>query len=206
MLAAVAKRLSANSHPWDTVARFGGDEFALLLEEVANRGDARRAALRMAEELRPPIVLGGHEVFVTPSIGIALADPLRHKAEDLLRVADRALRSAKNSGEVYSLVSNLGTTGQALRRLKLEGDLRRAIEREEFMLCYQPEVLLRSDSTVGMEALLRWEHPERGLLSPQTSFPSPRQPARSPRLGCGCSGRPAGKRGSGGRRTQVSRN
>jgi diguanylate cyclase (GGDEF)-like protein/PAS domain S-box-containing protein len=171
LLAGVAERLKACFRPEDTVARLGGDEFAALLEDVADRGDATRAALRMAEVLRPPFVLGEREVFARPSIGIAVHASGEVRAEDLVQSADRAMYRAKNSGEVYSLASRLGTTGQALRRLELEGDLRRALEREQLRVCYQPMVLLRDGRIVGMEALVRWEHPERGLLLPSEFIP-----------------------------------
>jgi diguanylate cyclase (GGDEF)-like protein/PAS domain S-box-containing protein len=114
LLAGVAERLKACFRPEDTVARLGGDEFAALLEDVADRGDATRAALRMAEVLRPPFVLGEREVFARPSIGIAVHASGEVRAEDLMQSADRAMYRAKNSGEVYSLASRSGTTGQAL--------------------------------------------------------------------------------------------
>jgi diguanylate cyclase (GGDEF)-like protein/PAS domain S-box-containing protein len=171
LLAGVAERIKACFRPEDTVARLGGDEFAALLEDVVGKGDATRAALRIAEVLRPPFVLGEREVFARPSIGIAIHSPGEVTAEDLVQSADRAMYRAKNSGEVYSLASDVGTTGQALRRLELEGDLRRAIEREQLRVCYQPTVLLRDGRIVGMEALVRWGHPERGLLLPSEFIP-----------------------------------
>ena len=171
LLAGVAGRLKACLRPEDTVARLGGDEFAVLLEDIADEGEATRAALQIAEELRSPFVLGGREVFATPSIGIALGPSTGTLAEDLLRSADRAMYRAKNSSEVYSLASEAGATGKALKRLELEGDLRRAIEREQFRVCYQPMVSLENGRIVGMEALVRWEHPERGLLLPSEFVP-----------------------------------
>ena len=166
LLVGVAERLEACIGPEDTVARLGGDEFAVLLEDIVDEEDATRTALRIAEKLKSPFVLGGREVFATPSIGIALGPSTGILAEDLLRGADRAMYRAKNGGEVYSLASEAGTTGQALRRLELESELRRAIDREQIRVCYQPIVLLENSEIVGMEALVRWEHPERGLLSP----------------------------------------
>jgi EAL domain-containing protein (putative c-di-GMP-specific phosphodiesterase class I) len=152
--------------PEDTVARLGGDEFAVLLDAVVGEWDARRAALRIAEALKPPFVLRGREVFARSSIGIAIGTSAEDDAEDILRSADMAMYQAKNSSEIYSLASRPGNTGQALRRLELESDLRRAIERGEFRVYYHPTVLLENGSIVGMEALMRWEHPERGTLLP----------------------------------------
>jgi predicted signal transduction protein with EAL and GGDEF domain len=148
------------------VARLGGDEFAVLLEAVVGERDAMRAALRIAEALRPPFALRGREVSARSSIGIAISTSAGDNAEDLLRSADMAMYQAKNSSEVYSLASRPGNTGQALRRLELESDLRRAIERGEFRVHYHPTVLLENGRIVGMEALVRWEHPERGTLLP----------------------------------------
>ena len=119
----------------------------------------------------PPFSLEGREMFATTSIGIAFRASAESSAEDLLRVADRAMYQAKRGGEVYALKSGLGTSGQALRRPELEGNLRRALEREESRICYQPEVVLENGRTVGMEALVRWEHPERGLLLPSRFVP-----------------------------------
>jgi diguanylate cyclase (GGDEF)-like protein/PAS domain S-box-containing protein len=167
LLTAVAARLKACLRLEDTVARLGGDEFAVLLEDVVGEREATRAALRMTEALRPPFMLGGREVFARFSIGIAVGAP----AEDLLRSADMAMYLAKNSSEVYSLASKPGPTRQALRRLELEGDLRRAIECEEFRFRYQPMVQLENGRIVGMEALVRWEHPERGTLLPSEFIP-----------------------------------
>jgi diguanylate cyclase (GGDEF)-like protein/PAS domain S-box-containing protein len=171
LLTAVARRLEACLHLEDTVARLGGDEFAVLLEDVVDERDATRAALRIVEALKPPIVLGEREVFARSSIGVAVGASAGDKAEDLLRSADMAMYQAKNGSEVYSLASRPVNTGQALRRLELEGNLRRAIEREEFSVSYQPMVLLETGRIIGMEALVRWEHPERGTLLPSEFIP-----------------------------------
>ena len=171
LLTAVARRLKACLRPEDTVARLGGDEFAVLLEDVVDERDATRAALRIVEALKPPFVLGEREVYARFSIGIAVGASAEDKAEDLLRSADMAMYQAKNSGEVYSLASRSVNTGRALRRLELEGNLRRAIEREEFSVSYQPVVLLANGRIIGMEALVRWEHPERGTLLPSEFIP-----------------------------------
>ena len=171
LLAGVARRLRACLRPEDTVARLGGDEFAILLEDITDEGEAARTALRIIESLRAPFKLGEHEAFATPSIGIALDASSRDKSEELLRMADMAMYQAKNNGEPYCLASGVGTTGQALRRLELETDLRRAIERKSLRVCYQPEVSVEDGRTVGMEALVRWAHPERGLLAASEFVP-----------------------------------
>lgn len=172
LLAGVAQRLRACVRPEDTVARLGGDEFAVLLEDVTDQTEATRIALRMADALRPPFILGEHEVFATPSIGIALGNSARDEPERLLRSAGMAMYEAKNSGTLYSLASDLSTTGShALSRLQLESELRRAIESRRLRVFYQPQLLLENGRTVGMEALVRWAHPRRGLLLPAEFVP-----------------------------------
>jgi diguanylate cyclase (GGDEF)-like protein/PAS domain S-box-containing protein len=172
LLIAVAERLKACLRPEDTVARFGGDEFTILLEDIADESDAIHTAAQIAEELKTPFVLEEREVFTTPSIGIALGTSGKDRPEDLLRQADIAMYQAKNKGEAYYLAADLSMSSRALKRLELENDLRRAIEREEFRVYYQPIVLLENGRTVGMEALVRWEHPERGLLLPFEFVPT----------------------------------
>ena len=169
LLIAVAERLKTCLGPEDTIARLGGDEFAILLEDIKAESDAVDIAVCIAEELQTPFVLGEREVFSTSSIGIALGGTSsnRRRAEDLLRLADMEMYRAKSKGWTYSVGSGLGViSNHALKRLELAGDLRRAIERREFRVYYQPMVALEDSSIVGMEALVRWEHPERGLLLP----------------------------------------
>jgi diguanylate cyclase (GGDEF)-like protein/PAS domain S-box-containing protein len=169
LLIAVAERLKACLRLEDTIARLGGDEFAILLEDIKAESDAVDMAMCIAEELQTPFVLGEREVFSTSSIGIALGGTSsnRRRAEDLLRLADMEMYRAKSKGWTYSVGSGLGViSNHALKRLELAGDLRRAIERWEFRVYYQPMVALEDSSIVGMEALVRWEHPARGLLLP----------------------------------------
>ena len=172
LLIAVAERLKACSHPGDTVARLGGDEFAILLEDIRGKNEATDAAERVAEELRSSFMLGEYEVHTTASVGIALSSSNGDQAENLLRSADMAMYQAKNKGRVYSLAADAKSMPKlALKRLELESDLRRAIKHEEFRVCYQPEVLLEHGRIVAVEALVRWEHPERGLLLPGKFIP-----------------------------------
>jgi diguanylate cyclase (GGDEF)-like protein len=164
LLITVGERLRECLRPEDAVARLGGDEFTVMLEDMRNQGEATEIAERITQELRRPFMLGGREVVIAPSIGIALGASSKVRPEDLLRAADAAMYQVKRKGRAYGLAADLSMESRALKRLELEGDLRRAIERQEFRVYYQPEVLLSSGKTVGVEALLRWEHPERGIL------------------------------------------
>ena len=171
LLAAVAGRLRRCLRPADTAARLGGDEFAALLEDVKGASGATRVAERIVEELGTPFVLGGQEVYVTPSIGICAAQSGREAPEDLVRNADVAMYRAKEEGKARHRVFDPSMEEGVRERLRLENDLRRAIERDEFEVYYQPVVALDTGRIVGMEALVRWEHPERGLLSPSGFVP-----------------------------------
>jgi diguanylate cyclase (GGDEF)-like protein/PAS domain S-box-containing protein len=175
LLVAVGERLRGSLRPEDTLVRFGGDEFTVLVEDAEDPADAARVAERIMGVLREPFVLMGRELFVKPSIGIALGDARTTKsssAEDLLRDADAAMYRAKGEGVGYR-VFEPAMYEQAQRRLRLENELRRAIGSGEFVVCYQPIVDLRSDEEAwGMEALVRWNHPERGLLDPEGFVPA----------------------------------
>jgi diguanylate cyclase (GGDEF)-like protein/PAS domain S-box-containing protein len=166
LLKMVAQRLRACLRPGDTVARLGGDEFAVLLEDAARAGNAASVADRIASTLQEPISWSGHTLFVTASVGVASSGPTLTSAEDLLHAADAAMYRAKESGKARHEVFEEGMSAETRGRLKLEKDLRLALERGEFRVYYQPEVDLRSGDIVGMEALLRWEHPGRGQVSP----------------------------------------
>ena len=165
LLAAAAPRLKQAIRSSDTVARFGGDEFGILLEEVADERDAVEMAQRIAGVFGRPFVLDDNEHFVTTSIGIALADG-REIADDLIRDADAAMNRAKELGRARYELFDVGMRGRAISRLQVENDLRRALERDELTLDYQPVVSLRDHSVVGVEALIRWEHPARGRIAP----------------------------------------
>jgi diguanylate cyclase (GGDEF)-like protein len=167
LLVAVAKRIKDCLRPEDTGARLGGDEFTILLEEVDSVSEAVRVAERIAEVLQPPFALDRHEVFSTTSIGIALSSPLQKQPADLLRHADLAMYRAKHKGKDRYEVFEPSMSTYALERLRLENELRRALERGEFKVCYQPVVALEGGRIAGAEALVRWEHPSRGLLLPE---------------------------------------
>ena len=170
LLAAVAARLKQAVRPSDTVARFGGDEFGLLLEELSSEREAIGMAERIASVFARPFALETNEHFVTTSVGIALAEG-GELAVDLIRDADAAMYRAKERGRArYELYDEV-MRGRAIARLRIENDLRRAIERNELRLAYQPVVSLRDESVVGVEALIRWDHPERGSIPPDAFIP-----------------------------------
>ena len=170
LLTVVAQRLRRCLRPEDTLARFGGDEFVVLIEAVDDPAPAVRVAERITEELRRPFVLEGRELYVLASIGISLGDARTHDTDDLLREADTAMYRAKDEGGDFR-VFNPAMYERAFRRLEVENDLRRAIEQEEFVVHYQSMVDLQSGELWGMEALVRWNHPERGLLEPSEFVP-----------------------------------
>jgi diguanylate cyclase (GGDEF)-like protein/PAS domain S-box-containing protein len=165
LLTAAAPRLKQALRSSDTVARFGADEFAILLEEIADERDAVEMAQRVAGMFTRPFVLAGTEHFVTTSIGIALAAS-GERAEDVIRDADAAMHRAKERGRARYELFDQGIRGRAISRLRVENDLRRALERDELMLDYQPQVSLGDRSIVGVEALVRWGHPDRGRIAP----------------------------------------
>jgi diguanylate cyclase (GGDEF)-like protein/PAS domain S-box-containing protein len=170
LLAAAAPRLRQAVRSSDTVARFSGDEFGILLEDIGGEQDAIDMAERIAGVFTRPFVLDGNEHFVTTSIGIALAEG-GERAEDLLRDADAAMHRAKERGRARYELFDEALRGRALSRLRVENDLRRALERDELVLHYQPLVSLRDRAMVSVEALVRWEHPERGRISPGDFIP-----------------------------------
>ncbi|HEX5717338.1 MAG TPA: EAL domain-containing protein [Thermoanaerobaculia bacterium] len=166
LLIQIARALSSALRPMDTIARIGGDEFAILLERGHEVEDAASVADRIHERLAAPINLGGHEVFITASIGIAICTPDYEKPEDLLRDADTAMYRAKSSGRACHVVFHRGMHHFVMARLQLESELRRAIERGQIEVHYQPFVDLGTGTVTGVEALMRWIHPRRGLILP----------------------------------------
>ncbi len=171
LLVEVAKRLQSCLRPADTVARLSGDEFTILLEDVPTTGDARKVAERVQAELRLPFWLGTNEVFSGVSIGIAHGSAAYATPEDMLRDADTALYRAKAQGRGRCVEFDASMHDRAVELLQLETSLRRALERREFHLHYQPVVSLRSGRISGAEALLRWKHPGRGLVPPMEFIP-----------------------------------
>ena len=171
VLEAVARRLETCLRPGDTVARFGGDEFAVLLDGVRAPDEARAIAERIDGALREPFELDGREAFVTASMGIALGVVGHTEPGDLLRDADVALYRAKADAASRQAVFEPGMSSANVERLDLENDLRRAIERDELRLDYQPLVDLATNKIVGIEALVRWQHPVRGLVAPMSFIP-----------------------------------
>lgn len=171
LLVAIAHRLTTCLRPGDTIARLGGDEFVILLENMKDASDATLIADRIQKELIEPFDLSGHEVFSTASIGIALSTTEYNQPEDLLRDADIAMYRAKALGKARYEIFNSNMHLRAMSLLHLETDLRHAIEREEFRIHYQPIVSLRSGRIAGFEALARWYHPQRGLISPAEFIP-----------------------------------
>jgi diguanylate cyclase (GGDEF)-like protein/PAS domain S-box-containing protein len=171
VLVEVAERLRSAIRPGDTVARLGGDEFAFLLEDVIDRGDGETVANRIMAALASPIAVGTSEVVVSASIGIATGGNGRDDASALLRDADVAMYSAKrrNRGSFANYEPTMHAA--ALARLELEADLRRAIDGDQFLLHYQPIVVLDDGRITGFEALVRWGHPRRGLVGPADFIP-----------------------------------
>ena len=178
LLVGVAERIRSCLRPEDTLARLGGDEFIALLEETRREG-AILVAERIAQELGRPFYIGEHELFTSSSIGISFSDlasgfvsganhpGTAHRGwEELLKEADIAMYRAKERGKARHEIFEGWMDLQATERLKLSNDLRRSVEREEFVLHYQPIAHLTTGKIEGFEALLRWEHPERGLLLP----------------------------------------
>ena len=171
LLVATAERLRTCVRPEDTLARLGGDEFAVLIEALPAIADATAVAERIATELRAPFDFEGREVFVSASVGIALGDAQRGRPEELLRDADLAMYQAKKNGKARFDVFHPGMNARALEYLELETDLRHAVGRDQLRLHYQPLVAPDTGRIVEMEALVRWEHPRRGLLSPADFIP-----------------------------------
>ncbi len=165
VLVGLAERLRACLRPEDTPARLSGDEFAVLLECVTDVSEAARVAERIAARLGEPFTVEGREVVVSSSIGITLGTHDDEPAS-LLRQADVAMYRAKNSGKAHYQIYDGRMGSEALERLELEYDLRWAVERGELEMYYQPQVELATGSIVGMEALLRWKHPQRGVVPP----------------------------------------
>jgi diguanylate cyclase (GGDEF)-like protein/PAS domain S-box-containing protein len=171
LLVAVAQRLTPHVAGRSSLARFGGDEFVAVLADFANPRDVEQVAEKLLSELRRPFSTKGYELVVGATVGIAIASPDLSTPKDLLRAADVALYRAKAAGGGVFAVFDPSVDRQGLERLEREADLRRALERGEFHIAYQPIVDVASRSILAVEALLRWDHPERGLLHPSEFIP-----------------------------------
>jgi diguanylate cyclase (GGDEF)-like protein/PAS domain S-box-containing protein len=169
LLRAVAPRLRSHLRPGDIVARFGGDEFGILIDRLADEGEAVTIADRVADAFTQPFSLDGVDHFVSASIGVAVSRTSEERtvnAELLIRDADAAMYRAKEGGRARCVLFDAEMRASAMRRLEVERELRHALDREELALHYQPVVNLRSGGITGLEALVRWRHPERGMLDP----------------------------------------
>lgn len=171
LLKNVAQRLKECVREEDTVARLGGDEFTVILEQISNVDDASIVAKKIIEAVALPMILNGHEVFVTASIGITIYPHDSTDMDELIKNADSAMYRAKEEGkngyEFYTRQMNTRT----VERMAIENELRHAMERNEFALYYQPKVDMKSGNILSMEALLRWEHPTRGTVPPDEFIP-----------------------------------
>lgn len=171
LLKAVAQILENCIRTIDTVARFGGDEFVILLDDINDVSDSIRIARRVHEELSQPFLLEGHQVFTSASIGIALSSSEHKNKEDIIRDADIAMYKAKANGRARYEVFDKYMHKIIMNRLKLEVELRRAVQNKEFLVYYQPIVSMSDLRIVGAEALVRWLHPEHGFIPPVEFIP-----------------------------------
>ena len=171
LLCQAAARLNESVRDYDTVARLGGDEFAILLPDIRQGDDLGRMANTILEKFKERFLLDGQELFISCSVGIALYPDDSADANDLVKYADSAMYLAKRSGRNSFRFYSKDLTASAEERMRLESELRRAIERGELELHYQPKVLLDSGAMVGCEALLRWRHPEMGMIPPSSFIP-----------------------------------
>ena len=172
VLKALADLLTGHAKPGDTVARLSGDEFALLLENIPADGAVPQQASAILNTLSQALRIDDHELYITTCIGIALAPADGDDPHTLLRNADTAMYRAKEQGRHCFQFYSADLSATAFKRLDLETNLRRAVERDEFYLCFQPQIDLRSGRVIGAEALLRWRHPERGLINPMEFIPT----------------------------------
>ena len=170
-LAEVSQRLMGSVRGMDLVARFGGDEFVLLLEQVESPREAIQITKRVRDVMRKPFMVDGHELVSSASLGLALAADGSSSADELIRHANIAMYRAKESGRNRFHLFNERMLAETLAALRLENDLRRALRRKEFFLVYQPIISLRDGKLAGFESLVRWAHPKRGLITPAEFIP-----------------------------------
>ncbi len=171
LLQNVAQKLQSHLKPTDLIARIGGDEFVILLEDIAGDEDVLQVVQKILHQFQTSTVINGHEVFITTSIGLVFGNSHYKKANDLIRDADIALYRAKSEGKATYRLFDARMHTQAVNRLNLETQLRKAFERDEFVLHYQPIMDIFKKQLVGFEALVRWQHPTRGLILPSEFIP-----------------------------------
>ncbi len=171
LLCEISARLADCLRPHDTVARLGGDEFVILLEDVKSQDNVMLVAERIMQSLSAPFNLESREIFTSASIGITFSSRGFNRPEELLRDADLAMYGAKTKGRGRYAVFHPKMHSSAVALLEMENDLRRAVERDELQLYYQPIISLRSNRLMGFEALIRWQHPQQGLISPAQFVP-----------------------------------
>jgi diguanylate cyclase (GGDEF)-like protein/PAS domain S-box-containing protein len=171
LLITIAQRLQTCVRPGDIVARLGGDEFTILLENIENANEVVVVAERIQAQIQAPVKIQDYEIFSSGSIGIVLRSSAHTNPEDLLRDADVAMYCAKNKGKAQYEIFSKDMSNLALKRLELETDLRKAIERGEFKVFYQPIITLDDFTIREVEALVRWQHPQHGIISPEEFIP-----------------------------------
>jgi diguanylate cyclase (GGDEF)-like protein len=171
LLVSIAQRLKVSLRSSDTIARFGGDEFVILLEGTNDLESVVASANRVQDDLKIPFNLDHHKVFITASIGVVLSIHEYDRPEEVLRDADLAMYRAKACGKARYEVFNQNLRSMAISRLEIENELRHALERQEFVLNYQPILGLKASDLIGFEALIRWNHPSRGQLLPAEFIP-----------------------------------
>lgn len=171
MLVEVSKRILECIRPGDSVARLGGDEFTVLLEDAIDPENAKVIAKRILANMKEPMYLGQTETYATASIGICFSPADQMSAEEMIKSADMAMYDAKTKGRARCVTFKESMRAQAADRMKLETELRLALDRKEFRLVYQPLVSMETGKTLGAEALIRWEHPVRGNIPPNYFIP-----------------------------------
>jgi diguanylate cyclase (GGDEF)-like protein/PAS domain S-box-containing protein len=171
LLQEIGRRLLAGLRPGDTAARFGGDEFTLLLEDLNGVEDAKAITDRLIDSLQAPMEFEGRDLEITSSVGVAMSFSAHDRASDLLRNADIAMYRAKNKGKARYEIFDTKMSAAALERLQLEIELRQAVKWGQLRLMYQPLIDLDTEKVIGTEALVRWDHPDRGTISPADFIP-----------------------------------
>ena len=183
LLLAIARRLATTLPSHATLARLGGDEFTVLLTDVTDLESVIQTVHQTLEAFTKPFQLERHEIFITASIGIAIGNPDYSQPEHILRDADMAMYRAKASGNTPYQVFDPTLHHLALQRLQFEIDLRKAVQQQEFIVHYQPIVAIATGNIVGFEALVRWQHPQQGLISPATFIPIAEEMGLIPQIG-----------------------